>query len=113
MVQPLLTDTGERLQALLPLLQLFSAIHQHQGVDTPARDDRSGRPSCSASSAGSRLMTANPTGKLTPNSSRKPCIWLAAFVRRTRDSRTRCSIDSVCWASVLGNTKRIVGREAA
>ncbi|MCY1536758.1 hypothetical protein D9M68_722280 [compost metagenome] len=32
---------------------------------------------------------------------------------RTNDSRRRCSTESVCWASVFGETNRIEGREAA
>jgi hypothetical protein len=56
---------------------------------------RRGSSKCSASTAGNRVMTAWPIGKLMPNSSRKSCIWLMVFVRsRTSDSRTRCNADS-------------------
>lgn len=37
-----LNDTQKGLQPLLPLLRQLSAMHQHQGVDTPARDHRGG-----------------------------------------------------------------------
>ncbi|KAF1012413.1 MAG: hypothetical protein E5299_01178 [Burkholderia gladioli] len=62
--------------------------------------------------ADKRVKTALPIGKLIPNLSKKPCIWLILFVRSlTSDSRTRCRADSACCDSVFGVNNRMAGRD--
>ncbi len=67
-----------------------------------------------ANTRDNRFITASPIGRLIPNSSKKPWIWLVVFtLSLMSDSLTRCNALMACWVSVLGWTKRIDGREAA
>jgi hypothetical protein len=76
-----------------------------------SRDDPVNSLVASSSSSGARrAMLEIPYGTTSPNSVRRPRIWLACAVpARTKPCRTRCSESTDCCSTFLIGTKRILG----